>query len=107
MRAVWRWVLIRARFAIARRMNGGAVEATKLGGKGLTASLVRRKNDGGVETAFSRGDGAGGLFGNRRSWPGCGWFGRAAAVRSGYFAPRVLLGRERRHFGAFVLRGAR
>ena len=45
MRAVWRWVLIRARFAIARRMNGGAAEATKLGGKGLTASLVRRKND--------------------------------------------------------------
>ena len=47
MRAVWRWALIRARFAIARRMNSGAAEATKLGGKGLTAPLARRENDAG------------------------------------------------------------
>ena len=45
MRADWNGVQIWARVAIARRMNGGAVEATKSGGKGLTASLVRRKND--------------------------------------------------------------
>ena len=42
-----------ARVELVRHMNGGAVEATMLGGKALTASLVRRKNDGdAVEAAF-------------------------------------------------------
>ena len=47
MRADWNGVQIWACVAIAWRKNGGAVEATMLGGKGLTAQLVRRKNDAG------------------------------------------------------------
>ena len=51
-RAVWRWVQIRSRIARARRMNGGAVEATMLGGKALIALLARRMNGGAADTAF-------------------------------------------------------
>ncbi len=47
MRADWNGVQIWVRVAIARRMNGGAAEATMLGGKGLTAPLARRENDAG------------------------------------------------------------
>ena len=80
----------------ARTMRA-AVEATMLGGKGLTAPLARRENDTGRLKLLFRGA-AGGLFGNRRSWPGCGWFGRAAAVRSGYFAPRRIVGTRKATF---------
>ena len=35
------------RVELVRRKNGGAVEATMLGGKTLTAQLARRENDAG------------------------------------------------------------
>ena len=76
MRAVWNGVQIWARVEIARREN----------------------DTGWLKLLFSQGGGAGGLFGNRRSWPGCGWFGRAAAVRSGYFAPRRIVGTQKATF---------
>ena len=55
-RAVWRWVLIRARFAIARRMNSGAADTAfgwpgwKIGGRyaGKGGRVLLRRLSGGV-----------------------------------------------------------